>query len=132
MAGSISSKDRRDPELSSMLEDDTLDPAMHYRFFQVRPGRIAQARAKGYRKVSREEDGVRTLFDHDEDDGTDAIVHGDRVLMQIPKEEFERGRQRVKQLTEGRLTASDSRFREKAKQSGIRVAESSLGREPEE
>lgn len=129
MGGTFEMEDRRDPQESALLDPESLDPDMHYRFFNTSPSRIARARALGYRVVKRE-DGVRTLYDQEDDDATGTIVHGDRVLMMISKEKYDNRRRRKSQLATERLAGPARRFRSQAKQAGVRVAEESLGHEP--
>lgn len=126
----IAVEERSDPETAGILDSDTLDPRMHYRFIQVRPKRIASAKRAGYKPVDRKRDGVRTLVEGDQDDGTGAIVDGDTVLMMIPREAHRRRRLASKQRRIGRLRSADRRFRQLAAQSGVTVAEENTGKEP--
>lgn len=105
-----------DPELAGIVDLDSLDPAMHYRFAHERPQRISRLRAKGYRVVSVSGDGVRTLLE--EESADDKIRDGDAILMCIPKEKFEAGRKKIAQVTRGRLAAPTAQFRKKTRGAG--------------
>ena len=129
--GRIMVEERRDVQLSHILDESTLDPRMHYRFIQVRSKRVSQAKRMGYVTVDRDEHGVRTLAGDDQDDGSGAIVDGDTVLMMIPKDRHERRRRDSQRKRISRLRSADRRFRQLAEESGIRVAEDGVGREPE-
>lgn len=105
-----------DPELAGIVDLDSLDPAMHYRFVHERPQRLSRLRAKGYRLVSASEDGVKLIMEDEKAD--DKIRDGDAVLMCIPKERFLEGRKRVAQVTRGRLAAPTAQFRKKTRGAG--------------
>jgi hypothetical protein len=108
---------RLDPEIEGIVDRETLDPSMHYRFAQERPQRIARLRAKGYRLVSVSEDGVKTLLG-DAEAADDRIRDGDTILMCCPKERFLEGRKKVAKITRGRLAAPVAQFRKKTKGAG--------------
>lgn len=132
--GTVSTQSRADNpegrEMANILDEDSLDPKMAYRFVQVRSKRVAEAKRMGYRTVSRKEDGVKTMFELDENDGSDSIVDGDTVLMKIPKAELKRRERAKQERTKARLASADSKFREMAERSGMRVATEGVGREP--
>lgn len=130
MAGHMEMEDRRDPQESAILDQESLDPEMHYRFFNTSQTRIARARALGYRVVKRS-DGVLTLWDQEDDDSTDTIVHGDRVLMMIPKEKYDTRRRRKSNIARERLSGPARSFRSKARRAGVTVAEDNLGHKSE-
>ena len=105
-----------DPQDDILVDPETLDPSLHYRF--GREGRIRQARlrARGYRPVHRG-DGVRLLSDdnpEDEGDPDEVIRVGDLVLMACPKAEYERRQQKAQDLANRRLENADARFKKKA------------------
>jgi hypothetical protein len=114
--------DRRSPDESALLDPDTLDPDMHYRFVLRSPTRVAQARAKGYVEVSRA-DGVRTLYDEADDDGTGVIMHGSRVLMCCPKAKREARERRMLQVANARLRSPVEGVKTKARRAGVKVLE---------
>lgn len=130
MAGKMDIEDRRDPQESALLDADSLDPEMHYRFFHTSQTRIARARSLGYRTVDKVRDGVKTLWDQEDDDSTGTIVHGDRILMMIPKDKYDSSRRRKSNLAKERLSGPARSFRSKAKRAGVRIAEEGLGNEP--
>lgn len=106
---------KRDPdELNEILDTSTLSEDMHYRFVHERPQRIARMKAKGYRIVQAEADGVKPLV---EDiigaDGT--IKDGDTVLMCVPRERFEAGRKKLADLNRARMQAPKQNFRKKTR-----------------
>lgn len=130
MAGSASLDDRRHPDESALLKEETLDAEKHYRFVNFTSAtRLSRARAKGYREVSRE-DGVETLFDQADDDGTGLIKHGDRVLMACPKEQYETRRRRKLNLANARLSGPAEQFKSKAKKARVQVLEGEQRHEP--
>lgn len=114
--------DRRSPDESSLLDEDTLEEDKHYRFVLRSPTRVAQARAKGYREVKKE-DGVRTLYDQEDDDGTGVIMHGSRVLMACPREKYEARERRRLDLTNARLRSPVEGVKTKARRAGVEVLE---------
>lgn len=122
----ISLDDNRDPVESALLDSDTLDPDMHYRFVLRSPTRLAQARAKGYTEVSRA-DGVKTLYDSADDDGTGVIMHGSRVLMCIPKAKHEARERRKQSVANARLRSPVETVKSKARRAGVKVLEGDKG-----
>lgn len=124
MEGSISSRDRRNPDESSILDPESLDPEKHYRFFHVSDSRIARAKALGYRAVKRGEGkngGVRTMYDEDDDDGTGVIQHGDRVLFEISKEKYDSRRRRKQNIATRRLRGPAEQVKEMARRNNVRM-----------
>lgn len=107
---------RLDPEIEGIVDRETLDPSMHYRFVQERPQRIARMRAKSYRLVSVSEDKVRSLLEDETAD--DRIRDGDTVLMCCPKERFQERRKKVNAVTRGRMAAPVANFRKKTRGAG--------------
>lgn len=105
-----------DMDLHGIVDPESLDPDMHYRFVQNRPQRIARMRSRGYKVVSASEDGVKTLLEDEAAD--DTIRDGDTVLMATPKPRFEAGRKQLRKVTQGRLSSPKSQFRKKAKKAG--------------
>lgn len=122
MAGHAELDDMRNPDESALLDPETLDSDMHYRFVLRSPTRVAQARAKGYVEVSRE-DGVRTLYDQADDDGTGVIMHGSRVLMCCPKAKKEARERRMLNLANARLRSPVEGVKTKARRAGVKVLE---------
>lgn len=108
---------RLDPENEGILDRETLDPSMHYRFVQERPQRVARLRARGYRPVSVSEDGVRTLLQEGET-ADDRIRDGDTILMCCPKEKFKENRKKVAAIARGRMAAPVANFRKKTRGTG--------------
>lgn len=108
---------RLDPEIVGILDSETLDPDMHYRFAQDRPQRVARLRAKGYRLVSVAQDGVKTLLE-DGESADDRIRDGDTVLMCCLKEKFKEGRRKIAKVSRGRLSTPVANFRKKARGAG--------------
>lgn len=114
-------KDRKAPD-SDNLVGDTLDPNTYYRWVRADDTRVGTLRGRGYRFVKRS-DGVKTLFDQDDNDGSDSIRHGDRVLMCISKEKQERKVAERAALRESRLRRPMQQFKDKARQAGVRALE---------
>lgn len=108
-------KKTRDPEsLDEIIDTGTLAEDMHYRFVHERPQRIARMKAKGYRIVLSEEDGVKPIVeDIISPDGS--IRDGDTVLMCVPKERFEAGRAKLAAINKARMAAPKQNFRKKTR-----------------
>ena len=121
MSGLIDAKDRRHASESAILDEDTLDPNMHYRFIQERPTSLSRARLKGYRLVKPSETDVRTLFDQEDKPGEDIIKHGDRVLMAIPKSKHHQHRRDISEMTLRRLQSNDQKVRELASKTRVEI-----------
>jgi hypothetical protein len=117
----VEGKDRRHQSDSAILDEETLDPNMHYRFIQERPTSISRAKLKGYRLVRPSETDVRTLYDQEDQPGEDIIKHGDRILMAIPKSKHHRNRRDISEMTLRRLQSNDQKVRELARQSKVEI-----------
>lgn len=104
-----------------MVDPDSLDPDMYYRFVQMRPNRLAQLRARGYRPVSRSEDGVRLIYDMEQGGAEDTVQVGDTILMCLPKSIATERRSRRDRLRDARLSAPEGQFRKKATRADVPV-----------
>lgn len=121
--------DRSDPELGLAVDPDTLDGEMEYRWGHVRPERQTTLLMRGYRPVSRSQDGVRLLIDpevgEDEDEvkgsADDTIRYGDTILMCAPKGVVQERRQRNAETTRARLQANKEQFLEQADRAGHKL-----------
>jgi hypothetical protein len=119
----ISVQDRTEPELALVLDPDSLDKNLHYRFVDDRPTNVARKKALGYRVVSRTKDKVRTAIEL-EHTSDDTIRHADMILMCAPKEKVLERRRGRRELVKSRLQATEDNFKEKvakARASGVDV-----------
>lgn len=113
---------KRDPEdLEGLIDMESLDDSMHYRFVHERPQRVARLRHKGYRVVRvGEDEGADTVRALVEDivspDGT--IRDGDTILMCVPKERHQAGRNKLAALNKARMVAPKQQFRKKTRGTG--------------
>lgn len=114
------------------LEEDSLDPEMHYRFVSERQARQARHRALGYRPVSRSEDGVKLTTDSTDGAAEDLIRVGDTILMCTPKTKYEGRRNRIDSVARARLEAPEGQFRKKAKAADANVTFKKMRGETEE
>lgn len=101
-------------DLEQILDLDTLDPDMHYRFVHERPQRQARVKAKGYRPVLAGEDQVKPLVE--DMIGPDGIIRdGDTILMCCPKDRFKNRRKLLAEQNRARLAAPKGQFRKKTR-----------------
>ncbi len=110
-------------DLQSVLELDeqTLQPGMHYRFVQDHPLRVARHRMKGYVPVTKEE-GVRTLVDTG--DSPDGIVRvGDTILMKCDKSSVAARRKEQTDRSEARLNSYRVKAKEQINRAGLTFIE---------
>lgn len=110
---------RADPQSNLLLDEDSLDPKMEYRWVLNTPAQLARRSGQGYRLVSRDEDEVRTLVPA-EKAADDYIYNGDSVLMCCPKGTVRERRERNVQLASDRLETPVSQFKKEHQQSGAR------------
>jgi hypothetical protein len=110
---------RADPQEILLLDENTLDPDMTYRWVLNAPANLTRRQAQGYRLVSREEDGVATCVP-DEKSPDDYIRNGDSILMCCPKALVAERRSRTLQMSEKRLGAPVAQFKREHQHSGIR------------
>jgi len=121
MPDSIEVRERRHESESAILDEDTLDKGMHYRFIQTRPAAVARAKLKGYRVVKPSEDGVKTLYDQEDADAEDVIKHGDRILMAVPKARHQKHRKDVRDLATSRIKSVEAKTRQLAREAKIKI-----------
>lgn len=121
-AAGIEVHDRRDTGASSDLDPTTLDPNMYYRWARADQSRIGTLKGRGYRIIRRSE-GVKTIFEQDDDEGTDSIRHGDRILVGIAKEVHDRKLAENNSLRESRLRRPTNKFIQDAKKAGVKVVQ---------
>jgi hypothetical protein len=102
------------------LDEETLDPELHYRWVTEHPLKIARARMKHYEFV-HQDTGVKTLagFIDSREDGIIRI--GDVILMACPKGEFVARKKGQRKFAENRLSAPASQFRKQAKKRRVRI-----------
>lgn len=106
-----------DPSGQALVDINTFDPAYHYRFVHSRPQRVARMRHRGYEPVLASQDGVIPLVEGMI--GADDLIHdGDTILMKVPREKFERGRQKLQLLNRSRVAAPKAQFRKKTAGAG--------------
>jgi hypothetical protein len=117
----IEATSRRHPKESAVLDEETLDPSMQYRFIQERPTAISRAKLKGYRVVRPSEDGVKTRFGQEDEPAEDIIKHGDRILMAIPKASHHQHRSDLKKSAIQRLSSNEQRVRQLARENKIKL-----------
>lgn len=104
-----------DPQEELALDEDTLDPNMHYYWGHMRGNRQATLRRRGYRPVLRSKDGVRTMLDDEGKETADDLIRdGDLILMCAPKEVSENRKARKSHLARSRLETAEQDFRQKA------------------
>jgi hypothetical protein len=119
MSGLASVQSRADPQSNLLLDDDTLDPKLEYRWVLNTPSQLARRSGQGYRLVSREDDGVKTLVPA-EKAADDYIYNGDSVLMCCAKGTVRERRERNTRLASDRLETPVSQFKKEHQQSGAR------------
>lgn len=101
-------------ELEGIVDLDTLDPDMHYRFGHERPQRQARLKAKGYRVVKVSQDKVKPVLE-DMVGPDDTIRDGDTVLMCCPQERWKGRRRQLAETNRARLAAPKGQFRKKTR-----------------
>jgi hypothetical protein len=117
----IEAVDRRHLSDSAVLDPDSLDPNLHYRFVQHRPTQVARAKMAGYRIVSPTDSGVKTIHDQEDGHPENVIKHGDRVLMATPKAKHKQNRDDLRRLTNQRLESNSQRVKELAKEKKVKL-----------
>lgn len=110
---------RADPQAVQLLDEETLDPNMTYRWVQNSPLQVAKRRSQGYRLVSREDDDVRTIVEP-EKSADDYIYNGDSVLMCCDTTIVNARRKRVSEIANARLGAPVAEFKRGHQDSGAR------------
>ena len=118
----VIAQERRDIEQLTALDPETLDGEYHYRWVMNHPHRIARHKLKGYTLVSQEE-GVKTLSDILDDDGSGRVTLGDLVLMKCPKERYIARRKSNRRFSEARMAAPKQQFKNRAKKRGSKTIE---------
>src|SRR5678815_3113029 len=101
-------------ELDYILDRETLNGEMHYRFIQSRPQRISRMLSKGYRIVKVSGHGVKPLAE-DMIGPDDTIRDGDTVLMFVPREKHLAGRRKLADLNRARMATPKAEFRKKTR-----------------
>lgn len=116
-AANVRSRNQNQSELETLIELESLNPDMHYRFVHERPQRQARIRAKGYRAVKASEDGVKPMVE--EMIGPDDIIRdGDTILMCCPVDRFKGRRKQLGDLNRSRMAAPKAQFRKKTRGAG--------------
>jgi hypothetical protein len=119
MSGIASITSRADAQESLLLDLDSLDPNMQYRWVFNVPLQIAKRTGQGYRLVSRSKDGVQTLLEN-EQKPDDYIYNGESVLMCCDQREYETRRSGSLQLAHDRLSFPKAEFTRRHRSSGAR------------
>lgn len=112
--------------LSSGLELNPagLDNNYQYRWVHKSPGKVARAKAKGYRICTPATDPeVQSAIGDplDTSDGTYTV--GDVVLMRVPKANHQQRRKNIKRHTDERLKGPKRKFRGEARNASHRLSE---------
>lgn len=107
----------------TLVDPESLDPDMHYRFANASTNRLSRLYAMGYRTVKRSDDGVRLLYDMEQGAAEDLIRLGDTVMVCIPKKIYEERRARRDRLREARLSAPEGQFRKKAAKANVPITD---------
>jgi hypothetical protein len=117
---SISSvESRADAQETLMLDLETLDSNLTYRWVFNSPLNIAKRVSQGYRLVSRKSDGIGLVVEG-EKKPDDNIYNGDSVLMCCDKVAYQKRRDRSVQIADARLDYPKDEFRRRHLQSGAR------------
>lgn len=119
MSTIASVESRADAQESLLLDFDTLDPNMQYRWVLNISLRIAKRTGQGYRLVSRSKDGVKTVLQNEEKPD-DCIYNGDSVLMCCDRREYETRRSATLQIAHDRLSYPKAEFKRRHARSGAR------------
>lgn len=107
----------------TLVDPESLDPDMHYRFAYESSNRLSRLYAMGYRTVKRSEDGVKLLYDMQQGAAEDLIRIGDTVMVCIPKKIHNERRARRDRLREARLSAPEGQFRKKAAKANVPITD---------
>lgn len=103
-----------------MLDEETLDEDQHYRWVRATRKRLMALQRRGYRLVSRSEDGVQTALEaergEENESVDDSIRDGDLILVCRDKEVHQREVATRARFNEARLNSVEDRFRQKAEQ----------------
>lgn len=110
---------RAEPQETGVLDEETLDPNLHYRWTTNNPNQISRRISQGYRLVSRKTDGVKTLIE-DQKQPDDRIYNGDLVLMCCDARSRAKRRQDKIELADKWLSAPADEFKTRHSQSGVR------------
>ena len=108
---------RAGAEEGLMVDPDSLDPKMHYRWVKNEQGRIAKRVSQGYRFVERKE--VKLLVENEETpDGK--VVNYDAVLMCCDLRRRKNREKEVAQRSKEWLKGPEADFKKKLRESGAR------------
>jgi len=118
--GVMITDERRDVESMLELDPETLNPNMNYRFVKDEPLNISRKRMKGYRPVLKEDNGVKTLVEAD-DQGDGLIRVGDTILMACPKGAFKRRQKEARVRAAGKLRIPKKKVKDLAKANKVRI-----------
>jgi len=111
---------REDPQDALTLDEETLDPGLHYRF--VHPRNLAKRKAQGYEVVLRSETGVKLMSDEESVKTADDLVRfGNTILMSCAISKYNERRIKQSKLSAARLGAGESEFQQGAKRRGVRT-----------
>lgn len=102
---------RADPQEVLLLDPETLDPNLHYRWVANNHAAITKRTVQGYRLVSRKEDGVRLVIEPQKA-SDDYFYNGDTVLMCCEKERVEGRQKQIERIANQRLRAPVHQVRE--------------------
>lgn len=105
---------------AALIDLKTLDPKKHYRWVRRDEDRFSSMRARGW-QVTKRDSKVKTRYDLTSDDGTGTIIHGDRILMEISKEEYEKRQMAKANLHQSRLKSHVEEVWAQGRQKGVQM-----------
>lgn len=115
-------------DINSLLEldEETLDPEMHYRWVREAPRSMGNAKLKGYQIVNKE-DGPKTRAGYLDDTGDGSMRIGDTILMACPRSMRRAREVKQRRFTESRLKAPRKQFSKSAKLRRARILKEEEG-----